>query len=57
MPGEDVKGPRAIAFANIEEDSDLDFAMGAKRSPCYFIQINFDTGKLPKTYNERGALF
>jgi enediyne biosynthesis protein E4 len=44
VPVSGINDPRAIAFADIDGDGDMDFAIGAKASRNYLIRNNFNGG-------------
>ena len=44
VPVSEIVDPRAIAFADIEGDGDLDFAIAATRSSNWLVRNDFDTG-------------
>ena len=44
VPVSEIGDPRAIAFADIEGDGDLDFAIAAKDSRSWLVRNDFDSG-------------
>ena len=44
MPTAGINDPRAIAFADIDGDGDLDFAVAAKRSRNWLLRNDFNSG-------------
>ena len=45
VPVGGISDPRAIAFADIDDDGDMDFAVGAKRSRNWLIRNDFNSGR------------
>ena len=48
FPGPRTDGerdPRSVAFADVEGDGDLDFALTDKNGPAYLVRNNFDAGR------------
>ena len=44
VPVQGINDPRGIAFADIDDDGDLDFAVGCKRSRNWLIRNNLNSG-------------
>jgi hypothetical protein len=44
VPVSEINDPRAIAFADIEGDGDLDFAISARNSRSWLVRNDFDAG-------------
>lgn len=60
MPVAGISDPRAIAFADINDDGDLDFAIAAKRSSNWLVRNDFNSGnwlkvKLVSPLGQAGA--